>query len=88
MKTYNGFADRKAREKYVCRSEITRNLLTKMNISEKVSIAEAKQAFDEIKNDFVVVSTGSSSDRMKRRHTKFVSKYVLYDQIIKGLRRH
>lgn len=88
MENFNGFASAKARAKYVCKSEITRSLLERMHVEDCISVDEAKKIFEDIKNDYIVVPTGSKFDKNKSRHTKFVSKVVLYDAIIKGLRSH
>lgn len=88
MKEYKSFASKEARNEYVCKSEITRELLRKMHISDYVSVESAKESFDNIRRDYIIVPTGSKTDKKKTRHTKFVKKNILYDAIIKGRRFH
>lgn len=86
MKVYKSFGSKETRDAYICKSEITRDMLNSLHIPESITLQEAKEAFDIlVENDvYIVVPVGSSKDRTKRRHTKFVSKLNFYKQVIKG----
>lgn len=86
MKIYNSFASYDARRKYVCRSDITADLLKEMKLYDYISVKEAIQVFDSISDINLIryVMTGSIKDKKRRRRTKFVSRYTLYKAIIQS----
>ena len=71
---------------YLCKSDITRNLLRKMRIPDDVSLEFARECFkDCIENGhFRVLITGDKNNKRKQRHTAYVLDYVFYKSVIKG----
>lgn len=67
---------------YIIKSKINRRTLREMHIPDYVSVEQAKQDFDEC--DYRLVKTGVPFNTEKQRHTKLVSRYALYNKIIKG----
>ena len=84
MKVYNAFASREVKSAYICKSEITKDLLLRLNLPKYITVQYAKNVFDDI-NNYVLVFTGSSKDNKRRRRTKYVLKRVFYDELVKGL---
>lgn len=78
---YNGFGSIENKNKYICKSEITRANMRKMGFSEKTSVEEVKSAFDEL--DGIYVRRGN---QYKNRVTKYVKKFELYLYVVKGRR--
>ena len=67
---------------YTSKSKINRKMLREMHIPDFISIEQAKKDFDACVGD--IYKIGMPYDENKQRHTKFVSKYELYQKIIKG----
>lgn len=67
---------------YVTKSKITRAKLNSMCIPKFVSIAEAKDAFDSCFGE--IIPTGNPYNENFQRHTKIVSTFELYNEIVKG----
>ena len=86
MKVYKSFASKEVRNSYICKSEITKDLLRDLNISDSVTINYAKNVFDDLVDEdcYIVVPVGSIHDKSRRKHVKFVSKNVFYKALIKG----
>lgn len=89
MKKYNAFASEDVRRDYICKSEITRELLNELNIPKDITIDYAKKIFNDCiyKENVVWVYRGSSKDKKKRRLTPFVKRRTFYYELIKGLPR-
>lgn len=85
MKVYDGFGGEEIKNKYICKSEITRDALRKMNIPEFVTVQFAKEVFDSLKG--INVFRGVYGNREKRHITKYVLKFELYRGVIKGVDR-
>lgn len=87
MEKYNGFASQEAKNKYICKSQITRTLLNELNLPNYLNIEYAKSVFEDCiyKDNVVWVYTGSKRDKNKRRLTPFVKKSDYYHEFVKGL---
>ncbi len=82
MKVYNtGFPNAKYKDRYICRSEITRPNMRKMGIPDFIPLETIRQAFDEIEGCMYL--TGNLNIAGKNRHTKYVCKLELYKKVIK-----
>lgn len=79
---YSGFGSLKNKQKYICKSEITRSALDKMGIPASITVEQVKTDFDQLEG--VYISRGSPYDPNKRRATKYVLKFALYSYVIKG----
>ena len=84
MKVYKSFASQSTRNSYICKSEITRDLLRGLNIPDGYSVDKAKKIFDSLRHEryVILVETGSKFDPKKRRKTKFVSKFFFYKSLV------
>lgn len=84
MKVYKSFASKETRDAYICKSEITRDLLRELNIPDTYSVDKAKKVFDGLRHEryVILVETGSKFDASKRRKTKFVSKFFFYKSLV------
>lgn len=73
--------------RYYCKSDISRDLLRKLHIPDSVTLECAKESFDDCvkKGLCTIFVTGDMKNKKKQRHTAFVSDYVLYKSIIRGL---
>lgn len=67
---------------YLSKSKINRRMLREMHIPDCITVKEAKENFDSCKGKYYKVGLPYAVNR--QRHTKFVSKYELYNKIIKG----
>ena len=68
--------------RYITKSKISRRELNKMHIPKSITIQEAKGAFDNCFGE--LVKTGIPYNENFQRHTKVVSKFELYNEIVKG----
>lgn len=67
---------------YISKSKINRKVLREMHIPDCVTVKSAKKDFNSCEGKTCKV--GSPYDKSRQRRTKFVSKYELYHEIIKG----
>ncbi len=81
---YFGVDIKELKRQWICKSEITRQNLDEMNIPSSITIKEAKEIFDSIKEDkyIRIVSVGNSINKNQRKHVKYVLKCALYKKII------
>lgn len=83
MKVYSAFASPQQRNTYVCRSDINRKLLSEFCLENVFTVSDVVEIFDDIRDvdKYIIVKTGSSKNLNLQRHTKFVKKGVLYNEL-------
>lgn len=68
--------------RYTSKSKINRKMLREMHIPDFITVRQVKKDFDECVGE--IHKIGSPYDQGRQRHTKFVSKFELYNEIVKG----
>ena len=68
--------------RFTSKSKINRKMLREMHIPDFISVKQAKEDFDLCEG--YVYKIGLPYDEKRQRHTKFVSKFELYQILIKG----
>ena len=80
---YDGFGSVQNKRRFVCKSEINRKLLEELWLDNIVTVSEVKEVFESIRDreKYVIVKTGSSKNPARQKHTKYVKKSVLRDEV-------
>ena len=86
MEEISYWTDRYKKRDYICKSEINRHTLKQMGLPNLVSVDEVVRAFSDLIKfgDYIILKTGNPLNSSQQRHTYYVSKYSLYQYVIKG----